>query len=256
MTTFTLSKGHRSKALKMYFGGGYTASPAYSFFTNSVSSLKYGFSNSSLRTRFHVGSIFTSIAFVYLKQRLPRRLTVDAEVARATTEGRAYRWDILAHEHGFELYERGFNPAVVARIRDKDRIELELAVEGLRVAPPVHIDEVAGRRDREAVPAEEPLIDLHLSLVGGVEVLRGPRPLLLARGLVVYDEEFTGGCLPHVIDAASDDEIGRFVMVRDASPKRVAPLVKTLVSKRDCVQVIVRHQGMPGAVCSMNVKFA
>src|SRR3990167_6551836 len=68
ITTLTLSNGHKSKALKMFFGGGYTAPFLYSSLTKAVSVAKYSLPNSSSSTFFHVGSIFTSIIVYRLLQ--------------------------------------------------------------------------------------------------------------------------------------------------------------------------------------------
>src|SRR3990167_7727251 len=68
ITTLTLSNGHKSKALKIFFGGGYTAPFLYSSLTKAVSSAKYSLPNSSSKTFFHVGSIFTSIIVYRLLQ--------------------------------------------------------------------------------------------------------------------------------------------------------------------------------------------
>src|SRR6185503_11728885 len=157
-------------------------------------------------------------------------------------------------EARFKAHECRLEPIGRARVRDKRDLKLELAVERCAVLGGVRIDEVAGVGDRKSFFAQKPLVGFHLALVAVVPLFIERLYLfVLARRLVVNDDELALGIDPYVVDGSRYGEAG-FRMLEFDALEVLSPDVDVFVLEGHRVYAVVLHDRMRRAVVAVHVE--
>lgn len=177
-------------------------------------------------------------------------LQVGALLAAGRRGGRG-----VALEAGAGGHQRRLDPGVVPGVGNEGDLEFHPAAESVRGAVAVAIDEVAGPGDAEAVLAQQPLVELHLPLVGDLPVGVDADLFVLGGGLVVGDDELARAEIdPQVVDRARQQEAG--VLVQEADALEVLPpFIQLLVVEGHGVDVLPQHVGMRLAEGAIMVEF-
>ena len=116
-----------------------------------------------------------------------------------------------------------------------------MGIEGGGSLGGIAIDQIGGWSDREAVPAEEPLVDFKLALVDLLVLALHARGLGGRGGLVVDYDQRAVGLDPDVVDRTIDEEVGGR-MERPDPLEVTPPGVEVGMTEGDGINPVLDHQ--------------
>jgi hypothetical protein len=157
------------------------------------------------------------------------------------------------HQATMSTKNRLLDPRIAPQVRHDLDGEKKAGIEGLPAFVSVGEHEVTHVRDRELVPPQKPLVDLHLPLVRHLPGVIEADFLLGARGLVINDVE-TFLPDPHVIDRPVDHQVRRLVKMPDALEVH-PPGIEIGMLERNCWHPEGHHERMWLALGAVEVEF-
>ncbi len=146
------------------------------------------------------------------------------------------------------------HPLVVAGVRDQLDVKLEFSIKCLFIRPAVAINKIASVGHLESFAAQEPLVELHLTLVAVLPLGVEGHFRILAGGLVIHHDQFSVRTLPHIINRASKQEVRLFIEISNAGEIR-PPRIKIVVRKRDRIDVVGLHKRVCDPFGPVKVEF-
>ena len=152
------------------------------------------------------------------------------------------------------LFECAIYPVVVTGIWNKRKFELEFRAEYFPVCRTIGIDEVTRIGHLQAVSSQQPLVDLHLSLVARMPIfIERVNRVVLGGSLIVDDNIVTPRLLPEIGDRTRYDEVGVLVKMLYAN-EIFSPGFEIFVRDRSCLDAVGLEQWMLCVMSSMDIE--